>query len=151
MPVRAEQARTSLSDEPLGRASRMSLISICKPLMFSISISISISLRKMRRGPDHCQHSSQQPCEIFFKVKLRLQPGHIESMFLDFVDGSWFDRRDRAVYLTLWYTSCRAGHVAPDAGDAHALQHALRWDRLRFDPSLDNPKALPWLEVIWQP
>jgi len=73
------------------------------------------------------------------KVKLRLQPGHIESMFLDFVDGSWFDRRDRAVYLTLWYTSCRAGHVAPDAGDEHTLQHALRWDRIRFDPSLDNP------------
>ena len=52
---------------------RARLISICK-LLFSISISISISLRKLGTlkswlktwGPDHCQHSPQQPCEIFF-------------------------------------------------------------------------------------
>ena len=70
------------------------------------------------------------------KVKLRLQAGHLEAMFLDMADDSWYDRRDRAAYLTLWYTACRIGHVAPAAGDVHTLGHALRWDRLRFEPSL---------------
>ena len=68
------------------------------------------------------------------KVKLRLQVGHLEAIFLDMSDDSWFDRRDRAAYLTLWYTSCRIGHVAPDAADSLTLGHALRWDRIRFDP-----------------
>jgi len=52
----------------------MSLISICK-LMFSISISISISLRKLSRGPDHCQHSSQQPCETRYLTRTAFTEG----------------------------------------------------------------------------
>ena len=73
------------------------------------------------------------------KVKLRLQPGHLEAIFLDFVPGSWLDRQDRTVYLLLWYASCRIGHVAPDSSTVAALHHALRWCRLRFVPDLINP------------
>eukprot|EP01052_Picozoa_sp_SAG31_P067266 SAG31_NODE_26056_length_449_cov_1.028571_1_plen_136_part_10 len=41
--------------------------------------------------------------------------------------------------ITLWYTSCRIGHVAPDAADEDTLHHALRWDRIKFQPSLRDP------------
>jgi hypothetical protein len=60
------------------------------------------------------------------KVKLRLHMKHLEAIFLDMNDDSWFARRDRAAYLTLWYTSCRIGRVAPDAADSLTLGHALR-------------------------
>jgi hypothetical protein len=76
------------------------------------------------------------------KVKLRLQAGHLESMFLDMTDASWSDRRDRAAYLTLWYSACRIGHVAPDAADPQTLGHALRWDGLKFEPSLEAPERV---------
>ena len=75
------------------------------------------------------------------KVKLRLQAGHLESMFLDMTDA-WSDRRDRAAYLTLWYSACRIGHVAPDAADPQTLGHALRWDGLKFEPSLEAPERV---------
>jgi len=73
------------------------------------------------------------------KVKLRLQPGHLEAIFLDFAPDSWLDRQDQTVYLLLWYASCRIGHVAPDSATVAALHHALRWCRLRFVPDLLNP------------
>lgn len=72
-------------------------------------------------------------------VKLRLQVGHLECMFLDMNVDSWFDRRDRCAYLLLWYTACRIGHVAPAAPHAETLSHVLHWSNLKFVPSLLEP------------
>ena len=76
------------------------------------------------------------------KVKLRIQPGHLEAVHIDLTEASWIDRRDWAAYLTLWYSSCHIGHVALATADMHTLDHALWWDRLLFWPTLAEPELV---------
>eukprot|EP01052_Picozoa_sp_SAG31_P042555 SAG31_NODE_6793_length_1885_cov_3.047032_2_plen_259_part_00 len=74
------------------------------------------------------------------KVKLRIQPAHLVAIHRDLQADDWWQARDWCAYsLCLWYTTCRIGHVAPDAADAPTLDHALRWNRIQFEPSLHDP------------
>lgn len=68
--------------------------------------------------------------------KLPLQRGHITAMVLDAIDGGWRHAaaRDITIYILLWFSGLRIGHVAPKT--LSDSRHVLRWRDLKFLPSI---------------
>jgi hypothetical protein len=74
------------------------------------------------------------------KLKLKLQPAHVEAMLRDMRKDSWVDRQDNALYLWLLFAGIRVGHCVPKS--PKDPKHMFRFENYYFLPTFGNPHTL---------
>lgn len=72
------------------------------------------------------------------QVKLRLTHEMLQAI-MRLIDANDVDQlADATTYAILMFTAIRRGHLVPKAITSEGLKHALRWENVRFIPSLNN-------------